>query len=46
MKQIVIVKTGSTVSVPEIAKFGDFDKWIISGTNADRNYFTTVSPFM
>jgi len=45
MKSILIVKTGSTF--PTIAKkYGDFEDWIISGTQIPQNNFSIVSPFM
>jgi GMP synthase (glutamine-hydrolysing) len=45
MKKILILKTGTSASVPEIARLGDFDDWIISGTQADKNNFIISSPF-
>ena len=45
MKKILILKTGTSASVPEIFRLGDFDDWIISGTQADRECFITSSPF-
>jgi GMP synthase (glutamine-hydrolysing) len=44
-KPIVIVKMGTTEGVSKLASLGDFDKWIISGTKANRDSFLTVSPF-
>jgi GMP synthase (glutamine-hydrolysing) len=45
MKSILIVKTGSTF--PTIAKkYGDFEDWIISGTQISQNHFSIVSPYM
>jgi len=44
MKPILIIKAGSTF--PNIAsKYGDFDDWVISGTNASRKHFRVVSIF-
>ena len=45
MKKILILKTGTSASELEIAKLGDFDDWIISGTGAENNKFIVCSPF-
>ncbi len=45
MKKILILKTGTSAFEPELAKLGDFDDWIISGTGAEDNHFIICSPF-